>query len=201
MSMNTIGRQSWTLTLVRDFKSSLDEDIEWEKFRYGRTSDELENEDRSSAFLPPGLVYLLSRANLVSEALEAGFVAELSSYPRIGGDWFCFERIVVSSFHPPFGPTVARYVVEEGIDSIEVVDLSCSGESLPTKLWIRVCELDSNVIAWLIESELSIGQHKQQSTLDDWCDIGQVTRNSRSKPWKKKQLPLPGPPAESYKFR
>ena len=59
MGMNTIGRQSWTLTVVRDFKSSLDEDIEWEKFRYGRTSDELENEDRSSAFLPPGLVLSL----------------------------------------------------------------------------------------------------------------------------------------------
>ena len=52
MGMNTIGRQSWTLTVVRDFKSSLDEDIEWERFRYGRTSDELDNEDRKPAFLP-----------------------------------------------------------------------------------------------------------------------------------------------------
>tara|TARA_A100001035_G_C27662715_1_gene444525 strand:+ start:272 stop:877 length:606 start_codon:yes stop_codon:yes gene_type:complete len=201
MGMNTIGRQSWTLTVVRDFKSSLDEDIEWEKFCYGRTSDELENEDRKPAFLPSGLVYLLSRANLTAEALETGFVTELCSYPRKGSDWVCFERIVISSIFSPFGPTVARYVVENGIDSIEVVELSCSGESLPTKLWLRVIELDSNVIAWLIESELSIGQHKGQSTLDDWSEIGQVTRNSRIKPWEKKQLPLPGPPTEPYKFR
>ena len=102
--MDTIGRQSWTLTVVRDFKSSLDEDIEWERFRYGRTSDELENEDRKPAFLPSGLVYLLNRANLVSETLETGFVAELCSYPRKGHDWVCFERIVISSILPPFGP-------------------------------------------------------------------------------------------------
>ena len=201
MGMNTIGRQSWTLTVVRDFKSSLDEDIEWERFRYGRTSDELENEDRKPAFLPSGLVYLLNRANLVAETLETGFVAELCSYPRKGNDWVCFERIVISSILPPLGPTVATYIVEKGIDSIEVVELSCSGESLPTKLWIRVFELDSNVIAWLIESDLSIGQHKGQSTLDDWSEIGQVTRNSRIKPWKKKQLPLPGPPTDRYNFR
>jgi hypothetical protein len=59
MGTNTIGRQSWTLTAVRDFKSALDEDIEWEEFSYGRTSKELEDEDRRSAFLPSGLVYLL----------------------------------------------------------------------------------------------------------------------------------------------
>ena len=47
MGTNTIGRQSWTLTAVRDFKSSLDEDIEWEEFSYGRTSDELEDEEIS----------------------------------------------------------------------------------------------------------------------------------------------------------
>ena len=65
MSTNTIGRQSWTLTVVRDFKSSLDEDIQWEKFSYGRTSDELEDEERTPKHLPSGLVYLLTRMNLI----------------------------------------------------------------------------------------------------------------------------------------
>ena len=46
--MDTIGRQSWTLTVVRDFKSSLDEEIEWEKFYYGRTSEELEDKEKDA---------------------------------------------------------------------------------------------------------------------------------------------------------
>jgi hypothetical protein len=29
-------------------------------------------------------------------------------------------------------------------------------------------------MAWLIDSELSLGKPKDQSTLDDWCDIGEV---------------------------
>jgi hypothetical protein len=185
---------------VRDFKSALDEDIEWEEFSYGRTSKELEDEDRRSAFLPSGLVYLLVRANLTSEALESGFVTEMCSYPKNGEEWVCFERIVLGSIHPPFGPTIARYAVEDGADSIEMVELMC-GESLPKKLWLRVVELDSSTMAWLIDSDLSLGKHKGQSTLDDWCEIGEVTRNARNKPWKRKQLALPGPPSKSYKFR
>jgi len=200
MGTNTIGRQSWTLTAVRDFKSALDEDIEWEEFSYGRTSDELEEEDRRTAFLPSGILYLLVRANLTSEALESGFVTEMCSYPKSGNGWVCFERIVLSSIHPPFGPTIARYAVEDGEDSVEMVQLRC-GESLPKKIWLRVVELDPSTMAWLIDSELSLGKPKDQSTLDDWCDIGEVTRNARNKPWKRKQLTLPGPPSKSYKFR
>ena len=200
MGTNTIGRQSWTLTAVRDFKSALDEDIEWEEFSYGRTSDELEEEDRRTAFLPSGIVYLLVRANLASEALESGFVTEMCSYPKNGEEWVCFERIVLSSIHPPFGPTIARYAVEDGEDSVEMIQLRC-GESLPKKLWLRVVELDPSTMAWLIDSDLSLGKHKGQSTLDDWCEIGEVTRNARNKPWKRQQLALPGPPSKSYKFR
>ena len=128
MGMNTIGRQSWTLTVVRDFKSSLDEDIEWERFRYGRTSDELENEDRKPAFLPSGLIYLLNRANLVAETLETGFVAELCSFDSNGFDCVCIERIDFISILPPLGQTVATYIVVNGIDAIECVVLSCCGE-------------------------------------------------------------------------
>ena len=201
MVTNTIGKQSWTLTVVRDFKSSLDEEIEWEKFYYGRTSEELEDKERTPKHLPSGLVYLLARANLISEALESGFVTEMSSYPKIGDDWIRFERIAMASIVPPFGPTVARYAVEDGEDSIEMAELMCRGELLPPKLWIRVLELDSSTMAWLIESELPVGRHKPQTTLDDWCEIGDVTRAARIKPWMRKQLPLPGPPQESYKFR
>ena len=200
MGTNTIGRQSWTLTAVRDFKSALDEDIEWEEFSYGRTSDELEEEDRRTAFLPSGILYLLVSANLTSEALESGFVTEMCSYPKSGDGWVCFERIVLSSIHPPFGPTIARYAVEDGEDSVEMIQLRC-GESLPKKIWLRVVELDPSTMAWLIDSNLSLGKTKDQSTLDDWCDIGEVTRNARNKPWERKQLNLPGPPSKSYKFR
>ena len=110
-------------------------------------SDELEDEGRRSAFLPSGIVYLLVRANLTSEALESGFVTEMCSYPKSGEEWVCFERIVLGSIHPPFGPTIARYAVEDGEDSVEMVQLMC-GESLPMKLWLRVVELDPSTMAW-----------------------------------------------------
>jgi len=200
MGNNTIRRQSWTLTLVRDFKSSLDEDIEWEKFSFGRTSDELELEERKPEYLPSGLVYLLDRANLTSQALESGFVTEMCSYPRSDKEWIHFERIATISIHAPFGPTIAHYAVKGGEDSFEMIGMTF-GETLPLRLWLRVVELDSNAIAWLIESDLSVGKHKCQTTLDDWYDIGEVTRDARNKPWKRKQLPLPGPIKEPYKFR
>ena len=147
------------------------------------------------------MLYTAGWSPTMIEALESGFVTEMSSYPKIGDDWIRFERIAMASIVPPFGPTVARYAVEDGEDSIEMVELMCRGELLPLKLWIRVLELDSSTMAWLIESELSVGRHKSQTTLDDWYEIGDVTRAARIKPWMRKQLPLPGPPQESYKFR
>ena len=146
MVTNTIGRQSWTLTIVRDFKSSLDEEIEWEKFYYGRTSEELEDKERTPKHLPSGLVYLLARANLISEALESGFVTEMSSYPKIGDDWIRFERIAMASIVPPFGPTVARYAVEDGEDLISV------GTS-------TIYNLDESDISYVTEGEISLGKN------------------------------------------
>ena len=73
MGTNTIGNQNWKLTLIRDYTVSQQNEIEYAMFGYGRTASELEDETRESAHLPTGLIHLLERSKLTSEALESGF--------------------------------------------------------------------------------------------------------------------------------
>ena len=69
MGTNTIGNQNWKLTLIRDYTVSQQNEIEYAMFGYGRTASELEDETRESAHLPTGLIHLLERSKLTSEAL------------------------------------------------------------------------------------------------------------------------------------
>jgi len=206
MGTNTIGNQSWTLTTVRDYASAKVNDITQAKFTYGRTAIELENEDRDSAMLPSGLIHLLSRAELTREALESGFTTEFSARSQRGEDWVCFERTAVSTRRIPglpFGPTMAFYVVEDGEDYFEMVEL-CGpkeGSSLPSRIWLRVTEMDPTRLAWVIDSDLLKAEDGHQMKLDHWMEIddGLMTRKGEE-PWKRRALPLPGPPHEPYEF-
>ncbi len=206
MGTDTIGNQSWTLTVVRDYKSANDNDIAEAKFAYGRTASELEDEDRCSALLPTGLMHLLTRAELTREALESGFIAEMSARPQRGEEWVCFERAAVCTHEIPglhFGPTVAFYALEDGEEFFEMVELGMAREdtTLPLRVWLRVSEMDGGTLAWVIDSELLKGDEMHQTSLDVWFDLEEFTSMKGKEPWKRKSLSLPGPPSQPYEFR
>ena len=154
MGTDTIGNQNWKLTLIRDYTVSQKNAIEVAMFAYGRTASELEDETRESAHLPTGLIHLLDRSKLTSEALESGFTTEISTSNQDGEDWYCFTRtaLAVKTLPGiPFQPTRAFYVIEDGEQFFEMIDLSCKRQetSLPLKIWMRVTEIEVDALAWL----------------------------------------------------
>jgi hypothetical protein len=204
MGTNTIGNQNWKLTLIRDYKVSQKNEIEDAMFAYGRTASELEDETRESAHLPTGLIHLLDRTELTSEAMESGFITEISTSNQDGEDWHCFTRTALGvKTLPgiPFQPTRAFYVIEDGEQFFEMIDLSCRRQetSLPLKIWMRVIEIEVDALAWAIDSNFYSCDGGHQSTLDSWIDLGKHGTN-RQNFSKLPPLPLPGPPDEEYTF-
>ena len=205
MGTNTIGNQNWKLTLIRDYTVSQQNEIECAMFAFGRTASELEDETRESAHLPTGLIHLLERTKLTSEALESGFTTEISTSTQDGEDWHCFTRTALAvKTHPgiPFQSTRAFYVIEDGEQFFEMIDLSCISQetTLPLKIWLRVIEIEVDALAFAIDSNFYTCDGGHQTTLDTWIDLGsnqQSINNSSNRV----PLPLPGPPDEPYKFR
>ena len=205
MGTNTIGNQNWKLTLIRDYTVSQQNEIECTMFAYGRTASELEDETRESAHLPTGLIHLLERTKLTSEALESGFTTEISTSTQDGEDWHCFTRTasaVKTLPGIPFQPTRAFYVIEDGEQFFEMIDLSCISQetTLPLKIWLRVIEIEADALAFAIDSNFYSCDGGHQTTLDVWIDFGSNQPNINDSS-NKIPLPLPGPPDEPYKFR
>ena len=205
MGTNTIGNQNWKLTLIRDYTVSQKNEIEDAMFAYGRTASELEDKTRESAHLPTGLIHLLDRTELTSEALESGFTTEISTSNQDGEDWHCFTRtaLAVKTLPGiPFQPIRAFYVIEDGEQFFEMIDLSCRRQetSLPLKIWIRVIEIEVDALAWAIDSDFYSCDGGHQTTLDTWIDLGSHLANCNNST-KMPPLPLPGPPDEPYEFR
>ena len=205
MGTNTIGNQNWKLTLIRDYTVSQKNEIEVAMFAYGRTASELEDETRESAHLPTGLIHLLDRTKLTSEALESGFTTEISTSTQDGDDWHCFTRTALAVKTPPgipFQPTRAFYVNEDGEQFFEMIDLSCRRQetTLPLKIWLRVIEIEVDALAWAIDSNFYSCDEGHQTTLDTWIDLAPHVANCNNST-KMPPLPLPGPPDEPYKFR
>jgi len=204
MGANTIGNQNWKLTLIRDYTVSQQNEIEHAMFAYGRTASELEDETRESAHLPTGLIHLLERTKLTSEALESGFTTDISTLPQDGEDWQCFTRTALSvKTLPgiPFQPTRAFYVVEDGEQFFEMIDLSYRSQetTLPLKIWLRASEMEVNALAWAIDSDFLSCDCGHQTTLDAWID-SEVNETNTNNTSDRTPLPLPGPPDDPYKF-
>jgi len=205
MGTNTIGNQNWKLTLIRDYTVSQQNEIEYAMFGYGRTASELEDETRDSAHLPTGLIHLLERSKLTSEALESGFTTEISTSTQDGDDWHCFTRTALAVKKLPgipFQPTRAFYVIEDGEQFFEMIDLSCISQetTLPLKIWLRVIEIEVDALAFAIDSNFYTCDGGHQTTLDTWIDLGSNQQNINNSS-NRIPLPLPGPPDEPYKFR
>ena len=206
MSKDTITKTTWTLTVIRDYESGMNDEIEEAKFAFGRTSNEMSNECRYRLKLPTGLIHLLKRAKLSEEALETGFMIEMTGSPQKEDDWeLC--KFTISAMQPipgmGVGPVRGLYVVEDSESVFEMVDLAppCAPPSLPTKLWVRVSELPAPTLAWVLSKEYLDGGDTEQMSLHAWFDFGDAKPKQADEDGEDKALPLPGPSSKSYVFR
>ena len=205
MSRDTIAKTKWTLTVIRDYESGTTDEIEEAKFAFGRTSTEMCDECRCRLKLPSGLIHLLQRAKLREEALETGFMIEMTGSPQKEDDWeLC--KFTISAMQPipgiGVGPVRGLYVVEDSESVFEMVDLAppCAPPSLPTKLWVRVSELPAPTLAWVLSKEYLDGGETEQLTLHAWTDFGDAKPKQADEDGEDKALPLPGPSSKAYDF-
>lgn len=205
MSKDTITKTTWTLTVIRDYESGMTDEIEEAKFAFGRTSTEMCDECRCRLKLPSGLVHLLQRAKLREEALETGFMVEMTGSPQKEDDWeLC--KFTISAMQPipgiGVGPVRGLYVVEDSESVFEMVDLAppYAPPSLPTKLWVRVSELPAPTLAWVLSKEYLDGGDTEQMSLHAWFDFGDAKPKQADEDGEDKALPLPGPSSKAYDF-
>jgi hypothetical protein len=206
MSKDTISKTTWTLTVIRDYESGMTGEIEEAKFAYGRTSNEMSNECRYRLKLPTGLIHLLKRAKLSEEALETGFMIEMTGSPQKEDDWeLC--KFTISAMQPipgiGVGPVRGLYAVEGSASVFEMVDLAPPFEQsrLPKQLWLRVSELPEPTLAWVLSQEFLKGGDTEQMSLHAWFDFGDAKPKQDDEDGEDTALPLPGPSSKSYVFR
>jgi len=197
MVNETKSNKIWSITLVRDYKSDMSDDIEIAMFVYGRTADEIDDECRKSLRIPNGLTHLLKTSHLTKEALETGFCVEISRNPQNSDDWVQFTATVhVQRKEPPcpFTQTRVLYVAQFPDATFEMVDLSgpCSEQKMPQKLWLRAVELSYRQLAWVLNQNFLSSEKYEQKTLDEWFNFGD-TEDSKCQFTRPKSLILPGP--------
>ena len=205
MSRDTIAKTKWTLTVIRDYESGTTDEIEEAKFAFGRTSNEMSNECRYRLKLPTGLIHLLKRAKLSEEALETGFMIEMTGSPQKEDDWeLC--KFTISAMQPipgiGVGPVRGLYVVEDSESVFEMVDLAppCEQSRLPKQLWLRVSELPEPTLAWVLSQEFLKGGDTEQMSLHAWFDFGDAKPKQADEDGEDKALPLPVPSSKAYDF-
>ena len=207
--------KDWSLTLVRHYSPSAKK-IEVATFYFGRDMDELAPRWRTSAIdrllsltkdelaegdqesrdfrkLPSGLISLLGAAGLTDTALESGFYVEMSiRKPSRDPAWVKFVMLAegTSRSRGYFGrthDTVRVSYVEDGTENtVEFVPLH--SDPMPRCIWVKVTELPPAIMANVVAEEILSGPDSEQTTLDEFTDLGLEDQYCRAR-----ELALPGP--------
>ncbi len=196
MSRNTTTTLTWTLTVIPEIDAPAPDRIDHASFRYGRTNDELESPpwERSNP-MPSGILHVVKESELEGDALEVGFVIEMSSHRKQKSEgWFLFQCALLGSKKGRYRKR-GVYVCAETANSMEMMNLSCCPpKELPKAIWVRVSKLPERTLAWVLSSSLK-GSDSTQMSLRDFSDLGDLSTPSLGKP-----LALPGPPNSPYEF-
>lgn len=194
MRKETQKRDIWRLIVIRDGSQGYANILCDADFKYGRTSSELERFD--TVRLPGGLIQLIEehQLNLYDEALETGFVVEMSRRGSKGGGWRKFISSVEISSREPFRSPRGLYSNEDG-KTLEFQRIGCPMDSkeLPPNIWLRVKELPLNFIAWAWEKDILSGPETHQKTLESWISLPKLIDQTPI-------LVLPGEPVKSENF-
>ena len=194
MSRNRTTTLTWTLTAIPEAGTSTRDSIDHTYFHYGRTNDEIEDPYWTVAKpLPSGILHIVKESEIDENALETGFVIEISSYRRQEAQgWSQFNCALVASKKGRCRRGV--YVCAETANSVEMLNLSCCPpKELPRTIWIKVSPLPEKTLAWFLSS--SLRDDSIQTSLSDFSDMGGLLTPPKSRP-----LALPGPPDSPYEF-
>ena len=186
----------WTLTVLRHGAQGGIEELEKTEFRYARTKDELEWS--TEKVLPQPLVAMLRQGDLEGDAMETGFIIQMSRLQCPEEGWRLFEMLagdVSWSMHREGGPR-SVYAVGGSPGSIEFVDTNCCSfyNKLPERIWMRIIPLPISVVAWAFSNGIYECADGVQMTLDDWAEMPPRILE------KDKELALPGPSDRQYSF-
>lgn len=207
--------RKWSLTLVRKYKPSAKK-INVASFYFGRDLDELTPDWRAMPMgrmlgiskeesnekgesegecrtLPEGLISLLDSAGLTDTAMESGFHVEMTNTkPGHDPSWSKFVMLAEGTVRRPsfYGRkmnTIRISYVESGTENtMEFVPMS--PDPMPPYIWVRVTELPDVTLAGVIAEGMLSGPHSEQTTLDEFMDLGFEDQISRAR-----GLVLPGP--------
>ena len=144
--------------------------------------------------LPSGILHVVKESELEENALESGFVIEMSSNRKQKSEgWFPFQCVMHGSMKHRFRPR-GVYVCAETANSMEMVNISCCPpKELPKVIWIRISALPEKTLAWFLSS--SLRSDSDQKRLSDFSDLGDLPPSPSGEP-----LALPGPPSSPYEF-
>ena len=184
----------WKLILIRDGSQDYTHVLCEANFKYGRTSEELELFDVKR--LPSGLIQLVEEHpfNLYEEALETGFIVEMTRRGSRGGGWMKFTSSLMMISNVPFEAPRGLYANEIG-STLEFQRVGCPGssEELPDTIWLRVKELPLNYVAWAFENGIFSSPGGHQTTLDSWLELPKLVN-------KVPLLVLPGESKKTHRF-
>ena len=195
MSRNTTTTLTWTLTVIPEVGTPTPGSIDHASFHYGRTNDEIATPYWTDVkSLPSGILHVVKESEIEGNALETGFVIEMSSrHKQKSEGWFTFQCALLASK----GGRSRRgvYVCAETANSMEMMNLSCCPpKELPKAIWVRASELPEKTLAWVLSSSLKESDSTQMS-LSDFSDLGPLLPPASQPP-----LVLPGPPNSPYEF-
>ena len=195
MSRNTTTTLTWTLTVIPEVGTPPPGSIDHASFHYGRTNDEIATPYWTDVkSLPSGILHVVKESEIEGNALETGFVIEMSSHHKQKAEgWFTFQCALLASK----GGRSRRgvYVCVETANSMEMMNLSCCPpKELPKVIWVRASELPEKTLAWVLSSSLKESDSTQMS-LSDFSDLGPLLLPASQSP-----LVLPGPPKSPYEF-
>ncbi len=196
MKRNRDNKDIWSLTVIRDGKQDYTTALCEADFKYGRTAEELAMFDVKR--LPDGLIQLVEEhpLNLYEEALETGFVIEMTKYGSKVDGWMKFTAAIKMNSLNPFESPRGLYSNEIG-STIQFMKVGCphGSTTLPNVVWIRVKELPLNYLAWACDNGVLCGEDGHQMKLDVWTDLP-LLGNPEEIP----TLILPGPSDNVLQF-
>tara|TARA_B100000676_G_scaffold313140_1_gene391710 strand:+ start:1494 stop:2249 length:756 start_codon:yes stop_codon:yes gene_type:complete len=141
--------------------------------------------------LSAGLISLIEKAKLADKALEVGFQVQITTESKTNfTEWKLFVKIAESDCITTLDRT-AVYAEPEQAETLSLISVDPFNSKLPEKIWVRVVEHSESMLASIIsEGVLSFGM-ENQTTLDEYFDLGVESEFSSSR-----ELLLPGPPME-----
>ena len=148
MSRSTTTTLTWTLTVIPEVGTPTPGSIDHASFHYGRTNDEIATPYWTDVkSLPSGILHVVKESEIEGNALETGFVIEMSSrHKQKAEGWFTFQCALLASK----GGRSRRgvYVCVETANSMEMMNMSCCPpKELPKAIWVRASELPEKTLA------------------------------------------------------